>query len=83
MLLCLFLPQGGLGRLPGGIEAVPTDPDAAYGVGEAQGEQTPALAEDVSLPDPAAGFDKIYGLACIQAILLHTFSVQAAPTDHK
>lgn len=87
LYLRLFLPQIGLGRLPGGVEPVGAETDAANGVGEADGEQLPGPAADDDLPDPAAGFDKIGGPAPLHALfwgwLLHTFSVEAVRPSNK
>ena len=81
LLLRLPLPQVSLGRLPGGVEPVGAEADAADGVGEADGEQLPGPAADDDLPDPAAGFDEIGGPAPLHALFLgwlfHTFSVEA------
>lgn len=85
--LRLPLPQVSLGRLPGGVEPVGAETDAANCVGEADGEQSPGPAADDDLPDPAAGFDEIGGPAHLHAPLvrrlLHTFSVEAVRVGYK
>ena len=76
----------GLGRLPGGVEPVGAEADAADRVGEADGVQLPGPAADHDLPDPAPGFQQVDGVARaygIVARVLHTLSVGAAEDGRK
>ena len=87
--LALRLPPLHPGRrcLPGGIEPVPSDPDAPARVGEPDGVQPPAPPPHLGFPDAMAGFHQIDGLTRPECGWrhgpLHTSTVPDPARPHK